>query len=461
MVRYRQNARLSAVTLPPEILADIFVYACSRPHNDADNSYYNTQLEPPISHIVRQVRHTIGVTCRRWREVLLSTTLLWSSISVEVALRDNKIRDVYGPPSSDDEEEYELTPSSEMLELELARAGTRPLRLSLYVQHRLEMPFELYELIRDAFPRCVAIYLDFPPLTPFAMPLEETSAELPLLRSLGIHLLAQDPPEWRRRACTQLSLAPALRDFATTYSVIPPPFCTELQLNRLHLHGEVPFSEAVAIIRLSPQLRQLQWEVVVPEHQSIPQEPLHFPLLEELWFTNAGDEPDDSAVLSLIVAPRLSTLQLLSGSELPKQFPSVRRLIFSATNPDATVGFPENLRYFPVLEELDTDCCMLSGPVAEALSRRGSNNEWDLLPRLRHLVWPGEYVDNPEVLEKLLRTRNAEQQNNGSPVTLVLDYPRYEAEDPLLENVSPWATQGIEASGCHRSNPPFESAGRW
>ena len=455
VVLYRQNAQLPVVALPPEILADIFVYACSRPHNEDDYPYHYTHLEPPISHIVRRVRHAIGATCRRWREVLLSTTLLWSSISIEVALQGHKIRDFYGPPSSD--EKYEFTPSLEMLEVELARAGTRPLRLGLYVQYQLEMPLELYELIRDAFPRCVTIYLDFPPLTPFAMPLEETSVELPLLQSLGIHLLAQDHTERRRRAYTQLSLAPALRDFSTSYSVVPPPLCTELRFTRLHLHDEVPFSEAVAIIRLSPQLRQLQWEVPRLDER-IPQEPIHLPLLDELWFIHSGG--DASAVLSLIFAPQLSTLQLWGGYVLPKRFPLVRRLIFSTRTLGDWSSFVEALSCFPIVEELDINYSMLSEPVVEALSQRGPNNEWTVLPRLRRLVWPASMA-HLNLVEGLLRTRNEEQQDNRPPVTLVLDYDEDDPVPPSVANLSPWATVGINASGSNWPHRPFESADRW
>ena len=174
LAHYRRNGQLSVVALPPEVLSDIFVYACSRPSEvDADHSYYDQNLEPPESDLVRQVRHTIGVTCRRWREVLLSTTLLWSSISIEVALQDNKRHEQFGPPSSGEENEF--TPGLGMLELELARSGTRPLRFRLFIQHRLEIPIWFFELVRDIFPRCRAIYLKIPSPTPFAMPLEPTS----------------------------------------------------------------------------------------------------------------------------------------------------------------------------------------------------------------------------------------------------------------------------------------------
>ena len=450
------------MALPTELLADIFVYACSRPQDDGDHSHYDEYLEPPHSNLVRQVRHVVGATCRRWREVVLSTTQLWSPISVEVALQDNKVHEFYSPPSFG--EEIMLTPSLEMLGLELARSGTRPLRLHLFVQHQLEMPAELFELIEEAFPRCVTIYLSIPPLLRFTMPLERPSGELPLLRSLGIdlsHIPANhEINEGMRFAHAELELAPALRYFSASYPILPPPFCAGLALTRLHLDDGVPFSYALSIIALCSQLCQLKWVVKPPEHENIPQKPLHLPLLDKLWFINLGSEPNDSSVLSLINAPRLSTLQLLGGNMLPKQFPSTRRLISATSFIGDEGSFPEALKNFPILEELDISYFRLSETVVEALSHRGSNDEWTLLPHLRHLVWPDDMVDR-EAVGRLLRARNTDRRGDESHVTLVLDYSGHDDVPPSVDDLGPWVTTEKHASSSYWTHHPFEDAILW
>ena len=288
----RHNAQLPIAALPAELLADIFAYACSwTTQADENLCDLDEELEPPYSEL-RHDRHAIGATCTRWREIVVSTTLLWSSISVEVAWIDDRPHERYAPPSSDDG--YQLIPSLQMVELELERSGTRLLHFQLMVQYRLEMPAELVKLIQNIFPRCVTIHLELPPLTPFAMPLEHTFVELPHLRSLGIELsrttLDKRTQEWTRSAFVELSLAPGLRDFSTCYSIVPPPSSSGLALTRLCLEDGVPFPDALFTLRLCSQLRQLKWAVSPPKQQNIPRPSLHLHCLEELWFVKHGGQ---------------------------------------------------------------------------------------------------------------------------------------------------------------------------
>ena len=171
----------------------------------------------------------------------------------------------------------------------------------------------------------------------------------------------------------------------------------------------VPFADAVSVIRLCPQLRELAWVSALPNQNSIPQEPLLLPLLDELWFINMASSTNHYTALPIIVAPQLSSLHLAGEAMLPTQFPSLRRLATSGTFIYTDTVLVQALQNYPMLEELRSSQFMLSELMVEALLRRGPNEKWAVLPCLERVVWPTDYIDL-EAAKRFLVGRNTDRR---------------------------------------------------
>lgn len=393
--------------LPPELLSEIFQYALSPTEPGASIATVPKGASKPMS--LRQQRQAISATCWQWRNVALTTTSLWTSISIAVG-------------------SFSVS-SEEFVRLETSRAGTRPLNLRLDVVPQDVGPHAeaaLVDILKNILPRCETIRSNagydlfgslFQPQEPI---------QLPLLRSFTDH---HDGIPRRRlknypKASYDLSLAPKLKNFAISSSIKSlrlPPACG---ITSLHLGRKVPLAWAIEIIQGCSQLRNLCWTIkdtnVIPSNLD-----LYLPALESLSYTTAirGSQVD---MLPFINAPVLSTLLLESNSTVPiacpKRFPTVRTLTIKyppLQTPDH--AFEGLLLHFPAVRKFRVDGLALTYSVLNELSRRGEDGRWAAWPRLRSVT-----VLDPQynsMWEKLLNIRTKEQRHGDASLEIALNAP--------------------------------------
>lgn len=436
-----ENAKLPAVSLPAELLGKIFLYTCSRDlrheikvWNLRQHNFYDRGREPSSTRIVRQLRLPLTATCSRWREIAISTTLLWNCISIR--LQEPRRNDPIEVPSISGG----LVPSLRQLQLELERSGTRPLQLRLEVRHfrsrRHDLPApacwtDLSTLVKTALPRCKWIYLEFNT----AVLLNEIlgvifTIDLPHLLSF-----ASCPPIDNERSSQpiyNLSLAPRLRHLTIYHSIGDLRISPASTLTQLCLDRCIDFRVAVGILRTCDQIRQLSWAVRGTKEE-IPQlaEDLVLPFLEYLEYHEWSDPGLESPnILRFINAPHTVSLDV-SGPALPTQFPAVLNLHCMSTTGLPT--FLESLVHFPALEELYVECCeeLPGKDFLCALQSRAENGSWEVLPCLKHLKL--DEAPKPRDVEIFLQARNA--NSLGGPALTLAIYGDEESTPPELEHL--------------------------
>ena len=464
--RRRRIAQLVTVTLPDELLAEIFAYACAPPPQ-VDESLLNQNpdfqasddLAHARSHHHRKMRYSVALACRRWAGVVASTGLLWSSIRIEV-LRKKPLAGPYRTTL-----DSLFTPNLERLQLVInkAKSGTR-LHLDIFGGRGLvEVPQQLLEVLRKEFPRCATVSIVLDARTPFIIPLEETGPQLPHLLALRIEqrFYPDDP-----REAVDLSLAPVLERLSVSQSIKLPTSPKGLNLTRLHLGRGVPFSDAISVLQFCSQLRQLQWELPLDSssyRDCSSQQRMHLPLLEKLCFDPPLFEQEGLPAISLIVAPGLSSLVL--GKEvmmIPHHFPTVRHLRCHGTSGNMNYLL-ESLLCFPELEELDAAGILWTESAVESLSHRGPDSEWTLVPRLKRLVWGCGFIgplSDKEGVGRLLEARNTGQPGDEPSVTLVLDGdPREYPFPPSQDELPSWVTIGENVRS--KALSPVDDGSTW
>ncbi|KAF8315215.1 hypothetical protein DL93DRAFT_2155403 [Clavulina sp. PMI_390] len=132
------NWQQPAVSLLPELLSQIFVFVL-RDLGNADPQHINSTH----IHRMRQTRLMLCAICSRWREVALSTQVLWSILSFPPNYNDDvdaKTSVTYGGET--------LTPISvEFFAEEVKRSGQSPLSLYLLISARDSLGNTIWPLI--------------------------------------------------------------------------------------------------------------------------------------------------------------------------------------------------------------------------------------------------------------------------------------------------------------------------
>lgn len=134
------NSLLHINTLPVEILSEIFTFACLyRGPYDPNKERYWRYTDP------RKERNSVMRTCSHWRDIVLTTTTLWSCIIIGLS------RHIHHLPI--------------MTELEIQRSGQTALSLylSLYDPFFTDHPvqFDVLSLINRCRPRIRFLDIDF------------------------------------------------------------------------------------------------------------------------------------------------------------------------------------------------------------------------------------------------------------------------------------------------------------
>ena len=374
------NSLLSVMKLHPEILSEIFLYACF----DSADSESTTWLSPnTLPRNYRQLRHDISSVCHYWRRVVVTTSALWSHILIET--RNTK--------------------AWSFIALELERSAKRSLSFSFLSHSRnperwdVELP-----AIRDALPRAKSIYI----------------RDLGEAGIVGDLMGALHPP----------TRFPHLQFFSAevdeeALTVIDLSRATTLEF--LHLTGRIVLSDVSAtflthvevcpvdddqgldlgLLANASHLKELN--VSFPSTEPSLQHNL--PTLQRLtcWF---GPE----AYTASLVAPNLTHLTMTPWDTSPftSQFPALESLTLPLFFYD---GFAllEGLLGTPTLRRLrllcgDDELGLRFRDLAERLGQRDESGVFVLLPLLRELIIDessieGEAFDD-EYAEALLFVRN-------------------------------------------------------
>ena len=451
-VSRRQNARLPAVALPSELLSEIFIHACCRDyHGEAKarhdgHFFYNESLEPTGSPIIRQLREPLAATCSRWREIAISTTLLWNSISIQ--LRIPRVPDPRHPASPI----KPLIPSVNQVHLELERSGTRPIQLRLIINHtsfherNRPAPADwrgLVAVIEAHLPRCSRIHFQVDSAALLDDLLNMTfSTTLPHLLSFSVF-----SKHVRSRSLYNLSSVPHLQELAIAHPIGDLRLSWSSKITQLCLDPCVNFDVAVGIIESCTHIRQLYWGVgEIKEYATRNQARIILPFLEYLDYKERSNRVvNDHGVLSSIEAPRITTLVLASTLVLPTNFPTTCSLRCSAPTETSKefLAFIKSLEHFPAVEDLRVDLGdeLCADILLHGLRCHAKDGDWLLVPRLKHLVLDEE----TELLsvEKFLKARNANVPN-GSGVTFAV-VGNEGSIPPRLEPLRPSAIPFTEA----------------
>ncbi|KAJ6589361.1 hypothetical protein B0H19DRAFT_1248909 [Mycena capillaripes] len=209
-------------TLPPEIIAEIFVNFLP---NYPEFPTHSGSLSPLI----------LCRICRYWREIAISTPALWKAISIDIDETDNH------------DHEIEML---ELLKTWITRSGNCPLSLSLTLRGPPETSSVFAHFIETAVAHC-ARWEHLNVLVPFDH-MHRLTGDMPLLRGLTF-----GPTDLRYDVDFTLSLferAPQLRRivltpcFLSANVSLPWAQLTHLDADCLYEH------ECIEILRAAPRL---------------------------------------------------------------------------------------------------------------------------------------------------------------------------------------------------------------
>ena len=403
-LRYRQsNMFLPIMKLPPEIMSEIFLYACFDP-----SAPLSVAKLPQKFH---KLRHNITSTCYHWRSIVLTTSALWNHILV-------KCDDTIGP-------------NLPFLKLELARSANRSLRLTFQLESISQHWYPALSTIQEALPRAESIqihdsYRDGLLQDLMGSPLPIHFSRLRSFIIRGGH---------QAHLCNiDLSDAPILEDLVLPSGVAIIGLQSP-RITRISTFIESAEMSNNCLVPPSSHLKVLN-VVITSAHSSLPTQLFgsHLPALEHLHYSNRGHNREDYYISSL-AAPNLSHLEIVPWTFPPftSQFASLKSL--KLLRPIAISMLSDGLEGIPTLRELflvlhrpgrwlgSIPVCVLDD-VLEMLSSRPLPDQFQFVPRLRLLGVGLRHIWNPgeDTAEKMLTIRNrgiAERED--MPFVLSLD----------------------------------------
>ncbi|KAJ6490710.1 hypothetical protein C8R47DRAFT_1123300 [Mycena vitilis] len=271
--------------LPPEILAEIFIYCLDIDEDDDDNFIVPDLAAAPLI--------LCGI-CRRWRDVAISTPALWNSLQIDLG-------------SSNERQTVDFH------KMWLSRARTTPLSLKLCLHHRVPGGFEisLLSTINGLSRQWKNIDFEAPDVASFVFP---AKGSFPLLEKLRI------------TSVDNLSNAEFLITFCNA------PRLREVEVSKYHPHIPIPWHQlttfrasdiealdCVDIIRNSSNLVEAFF-VVRGQPTTLPVSIVKHSRLEFLALDICYDY-DAPDLDSLDVLPVLGCLEIPSLRSLSLEFP--------------------------------------------------------------------------------------------------------------------------------------------
>ncbi|KAL0574051.1 hypothetical protein V5O48_007896 [Marasmius crinis-equi] len=277
--------------LPPEVLTMIFLCGVKTTW---------------FLHITRQKPTILSFSsvCGRWRDVILSSPILWSHLRFEIGS---------GPPyllSDDGPKNHQHLRLSWMVRLFLERSKNAPLTLELYIpfrhsQDRDAEELELVALFLDSVKRCTHLtllgrdrllrYLDFQPLSGLLSSLQHLTID-------GDDIGKLLGPVDSFKGCSSLTSLYLDQSLSSQWSMFPFPWnqITKLDLTEIMM---LPF---VLLLRECPRLEQLVVLAFLDRHADhhIPS-PIPLPHLNHLTICSML-----APFLRHLLVPRLSSFCL-------------------------------------------------------------------------------------------------------------------------------------------------------
>lgn len=396
----RLNSERPAVTLPPELLSEIFLFACAHKEDAHDHHQF---LHGEIS---RWTRHNITSTCLAWRETALAVTSLWNCISIVIGSRDDYKNDEPDEDSEIEPEDHRLAAHNPYpLQWNLKRAGDRPFKLLIRVVGTLPHHWgpELAAL-RAALPR-----------SRFLCIVDRKDAGL-------VSALVTGQPIPFPHLKTFIVDSPT-----TTKIMIDLSLAPQLEIARVHGTPGLAYLVTRNILRLSDihtsihrlqRCKRLQWLSLRINSswtqrlldRTFPEVKLsHLLMLSISWpkTTETFQTLGDHALLSAVAAPKLRYLQL-HAARIPSaqgQHPSLYSLDLRSRrgDPPHTIADLRILfAHFEDIGELLMPDHQL-GHLEDILIAKDEHGGFKWLPKLRDL-WL-ETADD-ETAKKLLAVRN-------------------------------------------------------
>ena len=306
----------------PELLREIFLFACVPTGPNHSTTWSIQYITEPVEHCpVRTTRLSIAATCQLWRDIALETRPLWSHI----------VTIVYGKDAVDDDGRYPyMSPSLPLILLELERAATTPLDLTVELRDVFRWPSssEIPFILREAILRSSTIAILDAASGAGVTSLfrhEDDILSFPSLTSCFVYI-----PRVTHALPINFSGAPRLRQL----SLLGPAFLSTQNLTRLSL-SLGPKMEGVDYIRSHGSKLQLlglsrQDNGPGPELH----EPIHLPSLTHLSYNTHLMVSPSFDLLASIDAPKLEHLRLNARNVLifplsSNHFPSLRTLEIS------------------------------------------------------------------------------------------------------------------------------------
>ena len=419
------NSERPAVALPPELLSEIFLFACARQHDTRDRRRF---LHGEIS---RRDRYNITRTCHAWRETAIAATALWCCISIVVGdpvdYEDDDSEDDSDEGSDEvstddleiEPEDFRLVqPKFHTLQLDLKRAGDRPLMILIRAVGALPDHWGVEAAaLRAALPRsrflCIVDLEDADLLSAL---ITEQPIAFPLLKTFIVDSLYPN-------IAIDLSLAPQLKS-ARSYGA---PFLTNLVPRNI-----IRLSDNRTNLRLLQRCKRLQWLSLTItrrwtqrlQGQAVPE--IRLSNLRRLSISWVGDseilQTVGDHILSAITAPKLRYLQLRSA-RIPSvrgQYPSLHSLDLQTRRgdmPHSVADLEALFAHFPTIGELLMPDQKLEY-LEDILIARDEHGEFKWLPNLSDL-WL-ETADETTA-KKLIAVRNGGlNEERGMPFRLNL-----------------------------------------
>ncbi|KAJ7248446.1 hypothetical protein C8J57DRAFT_717805 [Mycena rebaudengoi] len=367
--------------LPFDLLGEIFSWTL--PHLYFHEDYFSSMdmsLSPwVLTHI-----------CRRWRNVSLSLSSLWSNISIRESDRHPALR--------------------LLLSAQLHRSGSYPLAISLAYCHEALEPLVCHSNRWHTI--SVTMHQRMVPL------LNQTAGRLPLLRSVT-HRGVQDVSH-----CTAFQTAPHLRHVYTSNSTLPAPYA---QLVRLNRPAPQTFPEAAGL-RLAHNLIELTLRSIRPLKDI---GTVELPRLRRL-------RVHDGLVLDSLVLPVLEDI-CITGQLLPlaslvhRSHCSLRKLICLDSSPEISV-----LQHLSALTELHCEQVQFVGIITSLIVSPHDSSYRVLCPELRTVHLYCDYQGDGSGLAPLMESR--QHSTLCPPLSLFL----YDVKPRLLEIQSHLRQKGMD-----------------
>ena len=421
----RTNASLPALSLPHELLSAILEFAC-----DVSSPLDARQKAN------RSIRRAISSTCYHWRSLATSTTSLWCDISASAKWMEDPI----SPPLS-------------YLELEIKRAGERPLKLSFAGTGKCPEAWREFLLVaRRVSHQCESIHIVGAPVQGLrdmfvTAPGEEVPRiHLPRLRTLYLRFPS---PLKSWPAPLDLTSAPGLKHLSL--GTCRPPLKFSSPNNLTKLFGGFSVGELAFLLQECQHLRELRWnfyatDITTSEYAELSSVGLSS--LERLSFCSRNTEVGD-VILRCLRATQLRYLTLQSSS-IPtwNQFPNLQSLCLGWLGGDLIM---EILRAVPSIRELvlphrlnDVSLSILS----RAMLLRDEQGALEVVPLLTGLTMCD--LGDAQWAEEVLSARNDGQPEAlGMRFTLHVPYNSWYEDFNAFRPLRPWSIDCNVVSGAN------------